>query len=113
MSYWKTTTEMGLTQPQIEEIVEKLWEQRKSLRNCPDCGVNPQQEHLDGCDVAHCTECGIQRIQCDEHNIPDIWSGIWPGVKECYEQKLIAYGSGGEGWIFDLNTYYLNKLQIK
>lgn len=40
----------------------------------------------------------------------DIWTGLWPGIKECYEQKLIAYGSGGEGWVFDLNTYYANKL---
>ena len=41
----------------------------------------------------------------------EVWSGIWPGIKECYEQKLIAYGSGGEGWVFDLNTYYSNKLK--
>lgn len=53
---------------------------------CHDCAVPPGQPHVDGCDVARCTACGMQRIGCD-HGGSDVgwgslWTGIWPGYIE-------------------------------
>ncbi len=61
------------------------------LTACHDCAVLPGYEHADGCDVARCPECGMQRLQCEEHEdstLPAIWTGIWPGVIECVEYDL-------------------------
>lgn len=35
------------------------------LRRCNDCGVEPGQPHVDGCDVPRCHWTGQQRLQCD------------------------------------------------
>lgn len=35
------------------------------MRTCGDCGVEPGQMHLDGCDVQRCPRCGHQAIGCD------------------------------------------------
>lgn len=56
---------------------------------CGDCAAPVGQPHVDGCDVAQCTECGWQRISC-EHEDADvgwgaIWTGEWPGKAECRE----------------------------
>ena len=114
MSYWKKPSDFNLSAEQIGKICQTLWEEsnNRQTKSCHDCGVDAGEMHESGCDVARCTVCGIQALQCDEHlEAPmEVWTGIWPGIKECYEQKLIAYGSGGEGWVFDLNTYYANKL---
>ena len=116
-NYWKYPSDFNLSQEEIDQICENLWQERNNRPSklCPDCGAEPCEQHEDGCDVARCTVCGIQAIQCYEHlDAPiETWSGLWPGIKECYEQKLIAYGSGGEGWVFDLNTYTVNKLKSK
>lgn len=68
---------------------------------CPDCGVSPGEQHLDGCDVEPCPSCGGQLLSC---NCQDVsarlpWTGEWPGIAECREfgwyDKLIA----GQGWV--------------
>ena len=72
------------------------------LTICHDCGVLPGYEHSDGCDVARCPECGIQRLQCEEHEdstLPAIWTGIWPGEIECVEYDLWSKWVGKD--IFD------------
>lgn len=102
---------MGLTEDQVTEKLEELYAEAKrdAHRSCPDCGVKPGQAHLDGCDVARCKECGGQAISCGHtsKNV-DIWDGLWPGTKECYERRLITYSDpnvlGGTGWMFDYNT---------
>jgi hypothetical protein len=109
-----TPKEKGLSQEQINKICEDLWTKEKP-RRCPDCGVEPGSKHDDNCDVARCTECGGQRLSCDCENgsgDSDTWEGLWPGVKECYQMKLICYDTcrypdNGEelGWGFDLNTW--------
>lgn len=66
------------------------------LRNCPDCGVEPGQPHVSGCDVERCSVCGSQRLSCncDDDPLSDYrdgtghdpyfarWTGIWPGKAE-------------------------------
>jgi hypothetical protein len=111
-----TPKQLELNQKQIDEICERLWkkELESAQKNCHDCGVAPGERHLEGCDVARCTSCGGQRLGCDcKDGQPDVWTGVWPGIKECYEQKLICYdtclypSTNTEiGWSFDLNEWY-------
>ena len=60
-------------------------------KKCPDCGVNPNEQHQNGCDVERCSICGCQRLSCDcneEHCNEDHdkefakWTGMWPGSDE-------------------------------
>lgn len=57
---------------------------------CPDCAVPVGARHDDGCDVAPCKGCGRQALQCDEHqHLPmTVWTGEWPGERECRELGL-------------------------
>ena len=105
---WITSNQANLSQKEVDEIVEELWtkEQANSKGKCHDCGVKAGKQHENGCDVARCTDCGGQHLSCDcadDENM-DVWTGLWPGIKECYEQKLISkFGENGE-WSFDLNS---------
>jgi hypothetical protein len=71
-----------------------------STQVCPDCCAYPGEQHIDGCDVERCLECGTQRISCDCSKDPDQrvpWSGEWPGVRECREYGWYAKLTG-QGW---------------
>lgn len=110
---WKTAEELGLSESQINEIVEELYKKEKAIatRECPDCAVKVGEAHVDGCDVARCENCGHQALSCGCDNYgKDIWTGMWPGVDECYKRKLIAT-MGGSEWVFDLNTLSILKLK--
>ena len=104
---------VNLSQTQINEICEKLYKKELSnIHNCPDCGVEPNQQHLDGCDVARCSICGGQLLSCNcENKQPDIWTGLWPGVKECYEKKLICFDTKNQEYRFDLNELAIQRIQ--
>ena len=108
-----TAKDLGLSQHEVNKINERLQKEREPLGKCPDCQVNPGEIHLKGCDVAHCLNCGQQTIfwDCCEN----IENDIWPGVKECYEQKLICWDDGCKlydpHWSFDLNTLTFNNLK--
>lgn len=85
----------------IEMIAKLLAE-----TTCPDCGVDPGAQHLEGCDVARCPLCGAQDLGCGyqfDEGDPEsplvcgntgqartpgdmtVWTGVWPGVEECIE----------------------------
>lgn len=69
---------------------------------CPDCQVLPGEPHLEGCDVAPCPVCGMQRLQCEEHayaEVFSIWTGQWPGKAECERLDWWAYFVPYRGWI--------------
>ena len=80
----------NLSQKEIDEICERLWAEEKES-NCPDCGVKPGEIHGQNCDISRCVNCGEQTIfeDCCENIQHDVWSGKWPGVKECYEKKEV------------------------
>lgn len=65
--------------------------------NCPDCDVEPNEPHLEGCDVERCATCGGQKISCDCEPLP--WTGEWPGVAECREFGWYCVMRPGEGWV--------------
>jgi hypothetical protein len=109
VNYWRTPADMNLTQAEIDQICERLWK-KQTTHDCPDCGVKAGKDHNENCDVARCTHCGGQYISCGcNKGYPDNWAGVWPGFKECYDQKLICLAKGSTEWIFDLNSYYLNR----
>ena len=100
-----TPEQKKISKEQVNEICENLWKERieTSDSTCPDCEVKPGEYHLDGCDVALCSCCGEQRLQCGCEEGNTTWDGILPGIKECYEQKLICYDESFKQWRFDLN----------
>lgn len=74
-------------------------------KKCHDCAVKPGQKHSEGCDVARCHSCGGQRLSCDcENPGEDVWTGIWPGIKECYEQRLVSFNTSTGTLQFSLNA---------
>ena len=66
--------------------------------DCPDCGAKPGESHAAICDVGLCPVCGIQAIQCSKHNAVQIWTGYWPGDKECVKYDLYSKWVNGKGW---------------
>lgn len=75
----------------------------RERRACPDCGVQPGQLHLLGCDIERCRLCGSQRASCqcpmddgvteDDFGGRLPWTGTWPGEAECQEYGLIFAGT--------------------
>src|SRR6187549_1818005 len=79
--------------------------------SCPDCGIDPGNLHLDGCDVARCRDCGGQLLS---HGIlvdcagdsSDTWTGVWPGVAEAIEFGWFTNSSFPGGVMPDLNRMH-------
>lgn len=54
---------------------------KERLTSCPDCGVEPMNQHKDGCDVERCSICGEQRLTCGctgNDLVRENWMGYWP-----------------------------------
>ena len=110
---WNSIHKFGLSEQEINDINEELWSETEesSDRICPDCAVKPGQSHEWGCDVARCTKCGGQRLQCDcELEKEEVWDGMWPGSKDCYEQKLICCWGETKEWTWDLNSLAVKRI---
>jgi hypothetical protein len=101
MSGWKVIK--NPSQELLDELLEKA-KKDWAGRNCPDCGVKVGEMHEEGCDVAQCSVCMLQRLSCGcKDGDGGKWDGLWPGIMECYEKKLVTTFNGGEP-VFDLNT---------
>jgi hypothetical protein len=73
--------EVRTAQIQIHELV-----------NCPGCGVAPGHVHVPGCLAEMYSHCGHVRKGCksQEHDPAfSRWTGIFPGVAECFALGLI------------------------
>ncbi|WP_460307623.1 hypothetical protein [Actinocorallia aurea] len=49
------------------------------LPPCGGCRALPRTPHIDGCAVARCTECGLQRIACAHGDADAGWGQRWTG----------------------------------
>jgi len=105
----------NLSETQIDLICVDLFQKElANIHNCHDCNAEPNQKHLANCDVVRCSICGGQLLSCScEDGQPDIWTGLWPGVKECYEKKLICFNTMKQEYIFDLNELAILRIQSR
>jgi len=108
-----TPKQKGLFSAQIDEICERLFKEAQEMGGyCGDCGVPSMTKHEENCDIAKCTSCGLQRLSCFcEDGDSDIWEGLWPGIKDCYELKMICFDTATGEWCFDLNEWA--RIQMK
>ena len=62
------------------------------IKNCPGCSAEPGHVHVPGCLAEMCSHCGQVRRTCrsDQHDPAfSRWTGIYPGVAECFALGLI------------------------
>lgn len=93
-------------------FLEALYQEELKTANqsCHDCGVKPGKAHLDGCDTARCLKCGGQRLTCNcEEGGGDIWTGMWPGIKECYTKGYVCFDTQTGSLGFDLNREAMDR----
>jgi len=112
---WISAEDFGLTPEEITTIVEFLWkEEQTNIKECSGCGVQVGEKHWSGCDLAVCPSCKIQASQCEcGSEEMNVWDGLYPGTRDCYEKKLICTHSSAKSknwnplnpsiWTFDLN----------
>jgi len=75
----------------------------KKREHCHDCGTSLGMQHVDGCDVEACTECGLQKLTCGCYGVDsrEKWTGVSHIriLQVCEEQNLYTKWSSGEGWV--------------
>jgi hypothetical protein len=99
-----------------QDLLDDLLERDTTRRevqgdHCPDCGVVAGEEHEEGCDIARCmnpeTNKYQQALGCDCGRCGrDVWTGLWPGVQECYDRGLVVMDPHGNK-SFDMNALSL------
>lgn len=70
--------------------------------HCPDCGVAPGKEHLNGCDIEQCPRCGWQLISCccnTDAFPPMKWTGLPFTVEACRKLGWYAKLVDNVGWV--------------
>ena len=81
-----------------------LQEHMGGSTNCPDCAVKPGENHHKDCDAACCLKTGRQRLSCNCGNCGDqIWTGLWSGVQQCYDNGWVVYDTSCQCLMFDIN----------
>jgi hypothetical protein len=96
-----------------KELLDSLWDEAKKRadRPCHDCGVMPGEKHIEGCDTARCLTCGGQRLVCDcVTGYGDVWDGMWPGTRECYEKGYVCKWGKNGAPRFDFNQWAEERL---
>lgn len=96
-------------------LLDGLFQDDKAgSKNCPDCVSKPDQHHEDGCDVARCLNTGGQRLSCDCGVCGrEVWTGLWPGVQEAYDWKLVCFDDIAGSIVFDLNEVAIRREREK
>lgn len=86
-------------------MLDGLMNERDNRKStCPDCGVKPGKKHDENCDVARCLNTKGQRLSCNCGECGyDVWTGLWPGIQEAYDRKLVTYDTATSSICFDLN----------
>lgn len=74
----------------VRDTIRRLAAVDARVQCCPDCAVNPGEQHLSACDVERCSVCGGQMLSCGHRYPKDSskrlpWIGEWPGKAECRE----------------------------
>lgn len=99
-----------------KELLDRLYEQAKKDHQgpCPDCRVKIGKKHTVFCDVARCLKCGGQKLSCEcRGGHGDVWTGVWPGIQECYEKKYVANLVGCGKFNTKEPVFNLNRLALE
>jgi hypothetical protein len=67
--------------------------------NCHDCGVNPEEKHIEGCDVERCTTCKGQALSCDCDSPRETWTGIAYEKEMLYCEENNLWVKWNNGWV--------------
>ncbi len=93
-----------------QALLDWLWA-KVQAKACPDCGVEPGENHQHGCDVSQCpihkgqtltAPCG----ECDKNPCEVVWHGVWPGKRECYKLGIVTFDTFTNQIMFDLNEWH-------
>lgn len=85
-------------------ITVEQWKKENPGNDCHDCGAKSGEEHMPGCDMEHCTECGGQTLccgGCDGKHDPTKakWIGYSDGTLKAVEKGWFARMLPGmRGW---------------
>ncbi len=97
-----------------QDLLDRLWDEAsRNLGSCSDCGVPAGDPHNYGCDVAQCEKTGAQRLTCGCGDCgADVWDGVWPGTRDCYELRFVCRCQDTGNFMFDYNRLAVLTSQV-